>query len=134
MPLVGCFSTGKSSLFNELIGYEFLSTDITPETSVPVELTYGDEHISFCMKDGTMKTEPLNTTGVQRIPADCALMKAQMRNPFFEQIPDIRLVDMPGFDSGIEVHNRAINDYLPKSLAPVLLLTEGSFYVLPSLA
>ena len=133
VPLVGGFSTGKSSLLNELIGYEFLSTDITPETAVPVELTYGDEHISFCMKDGTMKTEPLNTTGVQRIPADCALMKAQMRNPFFEQIPDIRLVDMPGFDSGIEVHNRAINDYLPKSLAYIIAIAADESTVRASI-
>lgn len=55
-------------------------------------------------------------------------MKISMQNPFFEQIPDIRLVDMPGFDSGIEIHNRAINDYLPKSLAYIIAVAadEGT--------
>ena len=128
VPLVGGFSTGKSTLLNELIGYDFLSTDITPETAVPAELTYGQENVTICMKDGTEKTASLNTTGTQDIPAGCSLMKVQMQNPFFEQIPDIRLVDMPGFDSGIEVHNRAINDYLPKSLAYIIAIAadEGT--------
>ena len=33
VPLVGGFSTGKSSLLKELIGYGLLSTDITPANS-----------------------------------------------------------------------------------------------------
>lgn len=128
IPLVGAFSTGKSSLINELIGYEMLSTDITPETAVPTELTYGKENVVYCMKNGTIKNDILNTTGNHIIPNDTVLMKISMRNSFLEQIPDIRLVDMPGFDSGIEIHNRAINDYLPKSLAYIIAVAadEGT--------
>ena len=128
VPLVGAFSTGKSSLLNELIGYELLSTDITPETAVPAELTYGKENVVYCMKDGTQQSDEVNQEGVQKIPLGCSLMKITMQNPFFEKIPDIRLVDMPGFDSGIEIHNRAINDYLPKSLAYMIVISadEGT--------
>lgn len=128
VPLVGTFSTGKTSLINELIGYEVLSTDITPETAVPAELTYGKENIVYCMKNGTQRNDILNTTGRQIIPNDAVLLKISMENSFFEQIPDIRLVDMPGFDSGIEIHNRAINDYLPKSLAYIIAVAadEGT--------
>lgn len=130
VPLVGGFSTGKSSLLNELIGYDLLSTDITPETAVPAELTYGKNNVVLCMKDGTEETKPLNTTGTQTVPSSCSLMKIQMKNAFLEQIPDVRLVDMPGFDSGIEVHNRAINDYLPKSLAYIIAIAvdEGTVH------
>ena len=128
VPLVGTFSTGKTSLINELIGYEMLSTDITPETAVPAELTYGKENIIYCMKNGTQQNDILNMTGRQVIPNDAILMKISIENSFFEQIPDIRLVDMPGFDSGIEIHNRAINDYLPKSLAYIIAVAadEGT--------
>lgn len=128
VPLVGAFSTGKSSLINELIGYEMLSTDITPETAVPTELTYGEENVVYCMKNGTKQNDILNTSGSQTIPNDTALMKISMKSSFLEQIPDIRLVDMPGFDSGIEIHNRAINDYLPKSLAYIIAVAadEGT--------
>lgn len=120
VPIVGGFSTGKSTLVNELIGYDFLSTDITPETAVPTEIIYGKENVIFCMKDGTIQQSNLNTEGIQEIPDGCYLMKVSMMNTFFEQIPDICLVDMPGFDSGIEIHNQAINDYLPKSLAYII--------------
>ena len=128
VPLVGAFSTGKSTLLNELIGYELLSTDITPETAVPAELTCGKDEVIYCMKDGRQKNSGINSMGVQKIPKDCSLMKISMQNAFFKQIPDVRLVDMPGFDSGIEIHNRAINDYLPKSLAYIIAVAadEGT--------
>lgn len=42
-PLVGGFSTGKSSLINAVIGEKLLSTKITPETSVPTEITFGKD-------------------------------------------------------------------------------------------
>lgn len=128
VPIVGTFSTGKTTLVNEFIGYDLLSTDITPETAIPAELTYGKENVTYCMKDGTQKKGVLNKKSEQDIPCDVSLLKISMENSFFEQIPDIRLVDMPGFDSGIEIHNRAINDYLPKSLAYIIAVAydEGT--------
>jgi len=128
VPIIGGFSTGKSTLLNEMIGYDLLSTGITPETAVPAELTYGNENVTFYMKDGIIRIDQLNASGRQKIPDGVSLVKIQMMNPFFEQIPDIRLVDMPGFDSGIEIHNRAINDYLPRSLAYIITVAadEGT--------
>lgn len=128
VPLVGTFSTGKTTLINELIGYDLLSTNITPETAVPAELTYGKDDIIYYMKNGTQKKGILNTESEQKVLSDVSLLKISMENSFFEQIPDIRLVDMPGFDSGIEIHNRAINDYLPKSLAYIIAVAadEGT--------
>lgn len=124
VPIVGTFSTGKTTLVNELIGYYLLSTDITPETAIPAELTYGKENITYCMKDGTQKKGVLNKESEQEIPCDVSLLKISMENSFFEQIPDVRLVDMPGFDSGIQIHNRAINDYLPRSLAYIIAVAS----------
>ena len=40
-PVVGNFSTGKSSMINAIIGKTLLSVEITPETSVPTEIYYG---------------------------------------------------------------------------------------------
>ena len=65
VPLVGGFSTGKSSLINALIGYDLLSTDITPETAVPAEMTYGTDGVTYCLKDGKTKIDSLNTSGEQ---------------------------------------------------------------------
>ncbi len=41
IPFVGAFSSGKSSLINALLGEDILSTDIAPETVLPVELRAG---------------------------------------------------------------------------------------------
>ena len=47
--------------------------------------------------------------------------RIQLHNEqFLERIPDVMLVDMPGFESGFEVHNKAIDNYLPQSLAYIV--------------
>ena len=42
-PIVGKFSTGKSSLVNALLGKNYLAVDLTPETAVPTEIIYDSE-------------------------------------------------------------------------------------------
>lgn len=129
VPLVGAFSTGKSSLINSLIDMELLSTEITPETAVPTEISYGNESISYYMKDGSASKGKLSELSTQTFSAnEVILVKAVLNNSFLENIPDVKIVDMPGFDSGIEIHNRAINDYLPKSLAYIIAVSadEGT--------
>lgn len=44
-PVVGNFSTGKSSMINAIIGKALLSVDITPETAVPTEIYYGNNKV-----------------------------------------------------------------------------------------
>ncbi|HCR73049.1 MAG TPA: hypothetical protein DIW26_01165 [Ruminococcus sp.] len=129
VPLVGGFSTGKSSLINSIVNMELLSTDITPETAVPAEISYGNGSINYCMKDGTVSSCRISEMDSVKISAnEVNLIKIHINNEFFAKIPDVKIVDMPGFDSGIEIHNRAINDYLPKSLAYIIAVesTEGT--------
>ncbi len=40
IPVVGAFSSGKSSLLNSFLGKEYLPVAITPETSLATELRY----------------------------------------------------------------------------------------------
>ena len=52
--------------------------------------------------------------------ADAATVKCariQLTNSFLQSISDVMLVDMPGFESGLEIHNKAIDEYLPRSMA-----------------
>ena len=129
VPLVGGFSTGKSSLINSLINMELLSTEITPETAIPTEISYGNENINYFMKDGSVSKGKISELSTQMFSAnEVTLVKAMLHNSFLESIPDVKIVDMPGFDSGIEIHNRAINDYLPKSLAYIIAVAadEGT--------
>lgn len=129
VPLVGGFSTGKSSLINAALEEKLLSTDITPETAVPTELVLGNDTAEIISLDDSKSSMPLaefdpKTLNVEKYK----LVKLGLSAPLFKEIPCVKLVDMPGFDSGIEFHNRAIDDYLPNSLAYILAVsaTDGT--------
>lgn len=122
MPIIGRFSSGKSALVNTILGYskKIFREDITPETAVPAEIVYTDteELAAVIGNDGTCRT--MSIEDYRGYEADASTVKhtrIQLRNHFLEKIPDVMLVDMPGFESGYEVHNKAIDHYLPQSLA-----------------
>ncbi len=128
-PVVGGFSTGKSSLINAVIGETLLSTNITPETAVPTEITYGDDTVTLVTSSGAESFIPLSEFDSKQLAAEkYSVVRIRSSNAFFAQIPSIKLVDMPGFDSGIDVHNKAIDNYLPASLAYILTVSadEGT--------
>lgn len=130
-PIVGCFSSGKSSLINAVIGEKLLSTGITAETSVPTEITFGNDTAELIKNDGTSCIVPLSEFSQKSHNADeYKLIRVNTSNAFFAQIPNVKLVDMPGFDSGLAVHDRAICDYLPCSLAYILAVSteEGTLH------
>lgn len=127
VPVVGGFSTGKSSLLNFMLGEELLSTNITPETAVPAEITYGDNTAEIISENGT---ENISIAEYKTFTATAQtrLAKLYSKNSFLSSIPNVKIVDMPGFDSGYELHNRAIDDYLPNSLAYIITVSadEGT--------
>lgn len=124
-PVIGGFSTGKSSLINAVLGEKLLSTNITPETAVPTEIISGNDTATLVSADGSEKTIPLSEFDSEVLSAsEYSVVKLATSNEFFTRIPTIKLVDMPGFDSGIDVHNKAIDNYLPQSLAYILTVAS----------
>lgn len=137
-PIIGKFSTGKSALVNTLLGYSrrILKEDITPETAVPVEITYTDaeDSISIIRNDGSCKK--ISVDEYRNYQADANTVKCtriQLRNSFLEEIPDVMLVDMPGFESGFEIHNKAIDNYLPQSLAYIVAFPADDMIIRSSI-
>lgn len=126
VPVVGAFSTGKSSLINAVLGQEILATDITAETAVPAEICYGDNCITYFRNDnGSSYTGSVEDFNTQKLSfKEFSHVQVTLDNEFLSQIPSVKIVDMPGFDSGYEVHDKAIKDYLPKSLAYVIAAAE----------
>lgn len=135
VPLVGGFSTGKSSLINAFIGRELLSTNITPETAVPAEIMFGeDEDLLLEHTDGSWSRGTLSEFASKQLDVkQYSLVSIKINNDFFRQIPDIKLVDMPGFDSGIELHNKAIDNYLPRSLAYIITVSADEVAIRKSI-
>ena len=138
IPIIGKFSSGKSALVNTLLGYktEILKRDITPETAIPAELNYSDESevVHIIKNDGTI--EPMAVEAYRSFDADATTVKSAklyLKNSFLEKIPDVMIVDMPGFESGFEIHNKAIDDYLPNSLAYIVAVPADDMIIRSSI-
>ena len=135
VPIIGKFSTGKSALVNTILGYSrnILKEDITPETAIPAEIVYSEDEdkITVIKNDGSqtyMAVEDYRNYQADANTVKCA--RIQLRNTrFLQQIPDVVIVDMPGFESGIEIHNKAIDNYLPQSLAYIIAFPADDMIV-----
>lgn len=133
-PVIGKFSSGKSALINTLLGYskKLLKEDITPETAVPAELVYtaDTDNVRLYQNDG--KHKDMTVEEYKSTELDASTIKrarVTLRNSFLEEIPDVMIVDMPGFESGYEIHNRAIDEYLPQSLAYIVAFPADDMIV-----
>lgn len=133
-PVIGKFSSGKSALLNTLLGYsrKMLKENITPETAVPTEITYSpdEDSVSVIRNDGAYKN--ISVADFRQLEVDANTIRCtrlNLRNSFLGEIPDVMLVDMPGFESGFEVHNRAIDSYLPLSLAYIIAFPADDMIV-----
>lgn len=129
-PVVGGFSAGKSRLLNAFAHQEgqdpLFSVDVTPETAVPAELGYG-ENEQFIGRFSDGRTVKLTRKQVQKNDLDVLQKKSEnhpagwvevsLNIPQLAQIPHIRIVDMPGWNSNAQAHNQAIDGYLSNSLA-----------------
>ena len=107
--MAGQFSAGKTALLNAFLGgEEILPENISPQTALATELVYGPEpHVIFVHKDGRQEQVSLDDARDFYEP-DCLKCIYILPQEPLRQIPDLTLVDMPGFDSGIEAHNRAL--------------------------
>lgn len=127
VPIVGAFSSGKTAAVNTLLGFarKILTEDITPETAIPTEIVYSpDETARVVYADGTVSVVPLdeyveNTRGSLK-SENVSSVRLCLDHGFFRSVPRVMLVDMPGFGSGNDAHDRAINDYAEKSMAYII--------------
>lgn len=134
VPLVGRFSTGKSSLVNTLLGRKILAENTMPETSIPTEITYGEEDAAILVKKDldtgkVTETRPVSMDEVLHgnfSVSEWSALRLTLHDDFFKTVPAVRLVDMPGFGTSIELHNKAINEYLPESKAYILTFESRS--------
>ena len=137
-PVIGKFSSGKSALLNTLLGYsrKILKEDIMPETAVPAEILYSSVEDSIYIVRNDGKIEEISVSDYRQLEIDASELRCtrlNLRNSFLEEIPDVMLVDMPGFESGFEVHNKAIDNYLPQSLAYIVAFPADDMIVRSSI-
>lgn len=130
VPVIGAFSAGKSSMINTLIGRESLPVAITPETSLATELRYSpEEYIEAVQPDG--KTNRYGAGDMKKLSADAdrySYARLFLNNPRLKELEPLALVDMPGFDSPLDAHNKAIMAYLDRGCHYIVLssVEEGA--------
>jgi len=116
VPLIGEFSTGKSSLINALLGRKLLGVELTPETAVPTEICYGEQEKAVVYGKSEEETISLDEFSQREFSVE-HVHKVQLwvNHDFLKEISTVKIVDMPGFNSGVDLHNRAIDEYLPEA-------------------
>lgn len=120
---VGGFSAGKSALLNSFLGdTEILCEDIPPETAVSAELVYSPVEKIVCVTENGENYE-YALQDMERFSAqNCHKCIYYLNNARLKKINDLIPVDMPGFDSGIEAHNKALLQYLGDAAAYVFVV------------
>lgn len=138
VPVIGKFSSGKSALINTLLGYttEVLKEDIEPKTAIPAEVIYADiTDILIEYNDG--HEEHLTLDEYRKCESDVENVKVERlkikNDDFLSWIPDVMLVDMPGFESGYEMHSNAIERYLPQGMAYIIAIPADDMSIKASI-
>ncbi|WP_229301158.1 dynamin family protein [Stenotrophomonas maltophilia] len=116
VPIIGAFSAGKSSLINTLLGADILPVGITPETELATELRFSrDPHVLAHRADGgsdRLAVEDL--LSIKPRASSYTHLELHLDDPRLEALYPQVLVDMPGFGSSLDSHNKAIAHYLPR--------------------
>ena len=119
-PFIGSFSTGKSTLINTFLDDKLLGVQVTPETCLPTEIRYAEyESINLCNSDGIVSAISREQLKEQDFPLsdnnrDCWI-EITLPNENLKPYPELTLVDMPGWESGIQAHSQAIDNYISRS-------------------
>lgn len=123
VPVIGAFSAGKSSLLNALMGNEILPVGIAPETELATELRYSAEPYLLAIKpDGVQERLPVDAlSSINRRSNEFSHLRLYLDSEALKTIAPLVLVDMPGFGSSLENHNKAIAYYLPRGVHFVVL-------------
>jgi GTPase SAR1 family protein len=130
VPVIGAFSAGKSTLLNSFLGQDYLSVDITPETALATELHYSQsERLEAVSADG--RVDRYNLTefdAVKEKASEYRFVRAYIKHDALQAIQPLVLVDMPGFDSPLDLHNQAIMEYIGRGTHYVVLTSveEGN--------
>lgn len=120
---VGGFSAGKTTLINTLLGdEEILRENITAETAIATEVMYGTKEQVVCVQeDGTQNTVSLDA--IESVsPTSYLKYIYYLNRESLKLLGNITIVDMPGFDSGIEAHNKALLQYIDEAAGYVFVI------------
>lgn len=122
VPVIGHFSAGKSAMLNSLMNSAVLPVGISPETTLATELRYSSaESITvWDTADGAPRNFAMTEFGnIISRPEKWLYVSLGLSCNVLRDIEPLVLVDMPGFNSPVAQHSKAISLYLDR----------GAFYI-----
>jgi len=132
---VGQTSAGKSAFINSLLGRgEFLKEEQLPETSIATELVYDHDECVELIDDSGDITKSIYSRVSTFNPDDYNHFKYHIDNEYVRNLVPFTIVDMPGTESGIERHNKAILRYICQGNAFILVIDSEKGTVQESVA
>lgn len=119
--VIGGFSAGKSALLNKFIGKNILVESQNPETAFASELYFSESKKIIAHYND--KVIEINDNMVSNlIDHNITHLSYYIDSEKLKKYPDYIFVDTPGFDSGIERHNKALMQYIAKGTAYILVV------------
>lgn len=120
--VVGSFSAGKSALLNKYIGKSVLEESQAPETAFATELKFSENERLVAEYIDERKIENLDFNVLKSDADKISNLICYVNSENIKLHPDYIMVDTPGFDSGVERHNKALIKYIPQGTAYILVI------------
>lgn len=118
---VGEFSAGKSALINGLLKEELLTENQRPETAIASEIIYDTEEYIEAVKGDVKKQYAIEESAQINIK-EYDFLIWHLNREELKKCKGCTIVDMPGFNSGIQEHNKAILRYAGRGNAYILVI------------
>lgn len=118
----GSFSAGKSTAINSILGREILVENIDRETAIATEVVYDkDEYIEAVVASETNKRFEIGSSEAID-PTRFEYLIYHINCDAIKRLERFTIVDMPGYNSGIINHNKAILRYAGRGNAYILTI------------
>ena len=123
IPVIGGFSAGKSSLLNSFLQEDILSVAVTPETALATELHYSTQEYAEAITPSgeCVRFEKSQMEQLKNKASEFSYAKLYLNKQCLKDIEPLVLVDMPGFESPLASHNKAIFEYIRRGVYFVIL-------------
>lgn len=121
--MIGGFSAGKSSLLNSFLQEDILSVAVTPETALATELHYSTQEYAEAITPSgqSVRFEKSQMELLKNRASEFSYAKLYLNKQCLKDIEPLVLVDMPGFESPLASHNKAIFEYIKRGVYFVIL-------------
>lgn len=121
LVLIGAFSAGKSALLNAFLNQDLLTENQRPETAIASELIYDETEYIEAFQGDTAQRFEISEAGVIET-GGFDYLRWHLNSDALAELKGYTIVDMPGFNSGIQAHNKALLRYADRANAYLLVI------------